>query len=88
MDNHEVIDRAIRVAGGYAHLARKLGVKLQTVCAWRSRGQVPADRCPTIERITDGRVRCEDLRPDVEWYVLRRRHSPSARQAARQATAG
>jgi len=39
---------------------------------WLHRGKVPADYCPTIERVTGGAVRCEDLRPDVEWSVLRR----------------
>ena len=28
----------------------------------------PADRCPAIERALDGRVTCEDLRPDVRWH--------------------
>lgn len=32
---------------------------------------VPAERCPAIERATNGQVRCEDLRPDVDWAVLR-----------------
>lgn len=31
----------------------------------------PAEYCPSIERATDGQVRCEDLRPDVDWSVLR-----------------
>lgn len=33
--------------------------------------QIPAERCPTIERLTDRAVTCEELRPDVEWHVLR-----------------
>lgn len=32
---------------------------------------VPAEHCPAIERATNGQVRCEDLRPDVDWAVLR-----------------
>lgn len=31
--------------------------------------QVPAELCPIIERETG--VRCEELRPDVQWAVLR-----------------
>lgn len=42
--------------------------------------QVPAERCPAIERATDGAVRCEELRPDVDWAVLR--CTPAAREAA------
>jgi len=32
---------------------------------------VPAAYCPTIEKLTDGQVRCEELAPDVDWAVLR-----------------
>ena len=31
---------------------------------------MPAEHCPRIERITGGSVRCEDLRPDVEWLRI------------------
>lgn len=31
----------------------------------------PAEYCPAIERATGGQVLCEDLRPDVDWAVLR-----------------
>jgi len=31
----------------------------------------PAEYCPAIERATAGQVKCEDLRPDVDWSVLR-----------------
>lgn len=42
----------------------------QVVGNWRHRG-VPAEYCPAIERATRGTVRCEDLRPDIDWAVLR-----------------
>ncbi len=47
---------------------------------WKKRGRVPAEHCPAIERATGGAVRCEDLRPDIEWGVLRA--PPSAQQEA------
>ena len=31
------------------------------------RRQTPPDRCPDIERATEGRITCEELRPDVRW---------------------
>ncbi len=37
---------------------------------WKKRGNVPAEHCPAIERATG--VRCEELRPDVAWSVLRK----------------
>lgn len=62
--------------GAQARLAKALEVPAPLLSAWASENpktkrQVPAERCPTIERETAGRVRCEDLRPDVAWDVLR-----------------
>lgn len=51
--------------GGPTSVARMLGIKAPSVIGWA--GRVPADRCPQIERATDGRVTCEELRPDVRW---------------------
>lgn len=69
------IDKAARVAGSRAALARALGVTKAAVGQWREPGRrVPAEHCPVIERLTADlgeRVSCEELRPDVEWHVLR-----------------
>lgn len=63
---------AISHMGSAAALARSLGVTTQAVCFWRDgkRG-IPADVCPLIERVTNRLVRCEDLRPDVDWAFVR-----------------
>lgn len=54
--------------GAQADLARKAECHPQLVWQWAKGGrQVPSDRCPAIERATDGRVTCEELRPDVRW---------------------
>ena len=45
----------------------------QTIYQWKVL-RVPADHCPTIEAITG--VRCELLRPDVDWAVLRATGAP------------
>lgn len=60
--------------GGQSELARAIGAKQQYVWRWLSRGRVPAEHCPAIERETRARgepVTCEELRPDVDWSVLR-----------------
>lgn len=74
---------AIGVLGGPVKAAVTLGVpgaRYQTVQSWL-RNRVPAEYCPRVERETarlaaeDPSVkvyRCEQLRPDVEWDVLRR----------------
>ena len=59
--------------GAAAALARQINVVPVLISQWRTGGrQVPAERCPDIEKATGGAVRCEDLRPDVDWNYLRR----------------
>ena len=66
------LSAAIRLAGGIPKRARALGVSAQAVYFWRAGSrQLPARHCPTIERLTGGQIRCEDLRPDVDWAYLR-----------------
>lgn len=58
--------------GRASRLAETLNVTPVTVSEWSSgKKRVPAERCPEIERATFGAVRCEDLRPDVDWTYLR-----------------
>lgn len=53
-------------------LALAVGVSQVIISQWKTGArQVPAERCPAIERATGGAVRCEDLRPDVDWAYLR-----------------
>jgi DNA-binding transcriptional regulator YdaS (Cro superfamily) len=68
----EAIDRAAEALGSQGALAHLLGVSKGAVSQWKSPGRrVPAEYCPLIERATNGAVRCEDLRPDVDWAYLR-----------------
>lgn len=63
------LDEAITAAGGVGRLADRVGASTSAPSMWKSRGRVPAEYCPAIERETG--VRCERLRPDVAWDVLR-----------------
>lgn len=55
-----------------SRLAERLGFSPVLLSQWGTgKRQVPAEHCPAIERETNGAVRCEDLRPDVDWAVLR-----------------
>lgn len=63
------LERAIARAGGLTEMAKKLGVTGHAVIYQWKKTRVPADRCPDIEALTG--VRCEELRPDVNWSVLR-----------------
>ena len=72
MKDKNPLDRAVAAAGSINKLAVILGVSKGAVWQWSLPGrQVPAEHCPAIERITSGAVRCEELRPDVDWAYLR-----------------
>lgn len=68
------LERAIDAVEGPTALARLLNERghdikgHSTIYQWKL-NRVPADYCPDIEAITG--VRCEELRPDVNWSVLR-----------------
>lgn len=73
----EDLKRAIEIVGSQKQLGLAVGVVPQVVNNWLRRGNVPAEYCPGIERATGGVVRCEDLRPDVDWAYLRATHCPT-----------
>ena len=52
--------------GGPTAVASMVGCRVPSVIEWRKRG-IPADRCPAIERATQGAVTVEVLRPDAAW---------------------
>ena len=67
----EAISEACRI-GGQAALSRNLGISSPTVNQWTTGiRQIPAERCPEIEKATGGAVTCEELRPDIDWAYLR-----------------
>lgn len=59
------IQRAAVSVGGQSALARKLGIKPQAVQRWCATGIVPANRVLDIERVTEGTVTRNELRPDL-----------------------
>jgi DNA-binding transcriptional regulator YdaS (Cro superfamily) len=70
------LQRAAAVLGGQAAMASILGyTDRRGVWAYfHTDRRFPAEHCPVIERATTERgqaVRCEELRPDVAWDVLR-----------------
>lgn len=80
----EALERAAKVLGGQAALASACGFSdRRNVWPWFNFDgrRVPAEHCPSIERATraiaEARgdpslvVRCEELRGDVAWDVLR-----------------
>lgn len=54
--------------GEKRRLARALGCDSQLVGQWAAKQRpVPVERCPHIERHSEGAVLCQDLRGDVAW---------------------
>jgi DNA-binding transcriptional regulator YdaS (Cro superfamily) len=69
------LDRAIEIAGGMTKMAKALGLSGHAVVYQWRQTRVPAEKCPDVEALTG--VRCEELRPDVNWAVLRATGAPS-----------
>jgi DNA-binding transcriptional regulator YdaS (Cro superfamily) len=72
----QALDKAARVLGGQAAMADILGYADRRG-VWPyfvTDRKFPAEHCPVIERETLARgdvVKCEELRPDMAWAVVR-----------------
>lgn len=60
MDEISPIDRAAAAVGNKSELARRLGVKVQSIQQWK---RIPAERVIDVERVTG--IPREELRPDL-----------------------
>lgn len=60
--NPTPLERAIKLAGGVTKLADKLGITSQAISQW---DEVPIIRAIQIERVTNGKVKRHQLRPDI-----------------------
>lgn len=66
--DESAIAAAVRVMGSQAKLATVLDLTPPVINQWlKGTRPMPPDRCPAIERATEGCVTCEELRPDVRW---------------------
>ena len=65
MNPKQALEKACELMGGQSALARACGVTPQAVQSWVATGRCPARRAAEIERATWGKVRCEQLRPDL-----------------------
>ncbi len=55
-----------------AAFAKQLGVSQGLVNQWLTgKRPISAERCPVIERITNGAVTCEELNDKVDWAFVR-----------------
>lgn len=63
--------------GAVNQLAAAIQVPAALISQWKGGiRQVPEDRCPSIERATEGVVICEEMRPDVSWVRIKDKDWP------------
>ena len=65
------IKTAIEICGSQALVAKACDVSQPTVFKWLSGGKMDVKYIPAIIKATNGAVKPEDLRPDVDWAVIR-----------------
>jgi len=71
-DIHKTFKKACDIVGGQKKMADLLDVSAPTVNQWLYRVRpIPAEQCPEIEKLVNGRVKCEKLLPNVDWSYLR-----------------
>jgi len=64
------VQEAIQGAGGPSKVAARLGCTVQAVCFYRDgKRRLPAEYCPTLEQMNEGRISRKDLRPD-DWHLI------------------
>lgn len=81
------IQEAIAKFPSVSGFARAVGVTPQAACFWRDgKRKVPAEKCPTIERLTG--IACERLCPDADWAFIRTQGPATTAHPAAEAAAG
>ena len=66
------ISKAIDCLGSQEQLAKAVDLTQSAISSYVTGNKRPsAEVAIRIEAATDGKVRAEDLRPDVPWHVIR-----------------
>ncbi len=73
---NEALAKAIAEYPTLRAFADALDVRYQVVQQWLLNG-TPAEYCPRIEKLLQGRVRCEELNSRVDWAYLRGTEAPA-----------
>jgi DNA-binding transcriptional regulator YdaS (Cro superfamily) len=64
-EQQSVLRALVAELGGPSQLAAALSVQPSAVTNWLRRGIVPPEQCVEIELLTNGRIKREQLRPDI-----------------------
>lgn len=66
------ISKAVELLGGPRSAALRLKCSEQAISFWINGKRTPnVETCIAIERETAGEVTVEQLRPDIDWSVIR-----------------
>lgn len=67
----EAVNQAFDIAGGPSAVARAFGITPWAASKWRTidsktgMPKVPANRCRKLEELSGGKIKSEQMRPDV-----------------------
>ncbi|WP_423729160.1 helix-turn-helix domain-containing protein [Histophilus somni] len=65
------IKKTINLVGTQTKLAKLCGVSQPSISIWLNGGKMDVKYIPSLIKATNGEVTPEDLRPDVDWEVIR-----------------
>lgn len=64
------LKKAIEIVGSTTNLSLKLGIDHSLVSKWLySDTKIPAEYVIKIIQITSGKIRPDELRPDIKWEI-------------------
>ncbi|MGC6406937.1 transcriptional regulator [Bisgaard Taxon 45] len=68
---NKAIEEAVKIVGNQSALARACGVSQPTVNLWLNGGNMDVKHIVSIIKATDGKVTAEEIRPDIDWAVIK-----------------
>ena len=87
MSQQKALRKAVDSMGGVVKAAKRVGISGAAMAAFLaedgpSARPLPLDRAMQIERLVGGKVKREELRPDVDWSRPKRVRSGASEQKA------
>lgn len=77
--SHMDLATYLQEPGAASRLAREIGKPAAMVSQFKAGTRtIPVQVCIAIERATKGSVRCEELRPEIDWAYLSQRDQIAA----------
>lgn len=64
----EQLDKLVSYAGSVSMLGRFIDEMPQTINGWLSRGRISATAALKVEKLTNGKFKASEMRPDVKQW--------------------